>query len=206
MSWTKGFIMKLYTYTDTDRQTLDTARKTLARWEDIHTSLEPYYMPEWYNQELIMTLTKDPSQIYRHCWIDSRNRLVEVEYRNGELSSVSIDGKYNWDAAMESWHPINRIVAKFETDTIVSDIEAAYRLNLNPLPEFRRVLGDMYAVKFGIDTGDTAFPADDRRDTLVIWMDMGSGRIRWEHIPPEEPPRIKRKGVVTLPENWPWNE
>jgi hypothetical protein len=197
MSWTKGFIMKLYTCTETDRLTIDIAHKTLARWEDIHTSrpahLEPYYMPEWYNQELILTLTKDPSQIYRHCWIDSRDRLIEVEYRNGELSSVTIDGWHNWDAGMESWHPINRLVAEFETDTIVSDIEAAYRLNLNPLPEFRRVLGDMYAVNFGIDTGDTFFPADDRRDTLVIRMDMDSGGIRWEHIPAEEPPRIKRK-------------
>jgi len=198
--------MKLYTCTDTDRQTLDTARKTLARWEEVHPSWGAYFPPEWFEQELVLTLTADRSQCYRHCWIDKLDRLVEFEYKDGELSSVEIDGYLVWDAFLEWQHPVHRLSYEFETNTIVSDIEAAYRLNLNPLPEFRRVLGDEFIVKFGIDTGDTAFPADNQKDTLVIWMLDDGLSVRWEWIPAEPSPRKKLTGVVVIPDGWPWNE
>lgn len=198
--------MGLMTCTAYDRETIETGFATLDRWEATHPSWAPYLTPEWFDSELIVTLTPDRSQGYRHCWIDSLDRLIEFEYENGELVSVEIDGSTTWYAFAEWQSPIYRLMTHFNTDSLASDIEAAYRLNQNPLPEFRRVLNETFIVTFGIESPNNYVAADERRDTLVVWVnDYDSVRLEWI---PADPPSTKEQvnGVLVIPDGWPWNE
>jgi hypothetical protein len=111
--------------------------------------------------------------------------FYEICWNDGDVEAVFRDGQLIFSGHDEVSHPINWLASRIRTDTLIQDIEAAYRLGLNPLPEIRRILGIYTIVNFGI-TGGVHFSADEHRDTLVFYFNDDSGSVSWRYLPAKE--------------------
>ena len=112
-------------------------------------------------------------------------RCLETRWVGGEIEAVFIDGKLVFDGGETT--PQTRLLDEIKSDSLLSifeDVEAAYRLGLNPLPRLRDIMGPEVIVRFdgGSPRTQRGLIAPEDKTLLSIVLD-DQYAVWWAFVP-----------------------